>query len=950
MSTNFVRTSLLAAVLLAQSLVAHAALRLDTPVPIGPQVKVGKLDNGLTYYIQRNARPEQKLELRLVVKAGSILEDDDQQGLAHFVEHMAFNGSTHFRKHELVSYLQSIGVKFGADLNAYTSFDETVYILPIPTDRKENVEKAFLVLEDWAHGVSFNPADVDKERGIVLEELRLGKGASDRISKVLMPKMFNGSKYAQRLPVGQEAVLRSFPHEALQRFYRDWYRPDLMAVVAVGDIDPAEAEKLIKAHFGRLKNPSPARAREYAPIPTRSATEALVVTDKEAGGAAVLIRYPVQPVVDAGTIGAYREELVERLFGAMLNQRLQALAQQPQPPFIGASSSLGKLTRRYKAYSAGAALGSSGAQPAIAALVQENERARRFGFTAAELERVRKNMLRAFERAYNERDKSDSAVYAAEYLRHFLEDEAIPGIETEYRYASELLPAITLDEMNAYARRTIPADSGKLVVYTGNSNPSVPLPTGPGLLAAVAAAEKAELTAHDEKAVAAKLMETPPAPGSIVAESVDKALGLTRLTLSNGVKVILKPTDYRNDQVLMSASRFGGQALFDGKDILNARYANAIVATMGLKDLSPLDVRKVLAGKAANVNMGLSAYTDVVSGAAGAHEIETMLQLVWLKFAGVRRDEDLYKSFIGTQVEQARNRLAQPGARFGDTLVATLYNNHPRAPRPLRPEEFAQISLDRSIDIYRQRFSSARDLTFIFVGSFDVAAVKPLLATYLASLPTPEIRVALRDVGLRPVAGVVKREVRSGTDDKSTISLTFTGPAAFSDREQVRMAALMEVMNIRLIDVLREKMALIYGGGMSGAISRIPYPHYSISATLPTGPANVDKVLEATFAEIERMKTQGPDQEDLDKVKSNWRQKYRKALRENAYWLGHLQSALTNGSDPATILEFEQQLDALGAADLKAAAQRYFNMGNYVQVVLNPEKTQAAAAAPVPAG
>jgi zinc protease len=724
-----------------------------------------------------------------------------------------------------------------------------------------------------------------------------------------------------------------------------------MAVVAVGDIDPVWAEKLIQAHFGHLKNPSPARPREYAPIPTRSETEALVVTDKEVAGGAVLIRYPVQPVIDAGTIGAYREELVERLFGAMLNQRLQALTQLPQPPFIGASSSLGKLTRRYKAYSAGGALGSGGAQPAIAALVQENERARRFGFTAAELERVRKNMMRTFERAHNERDKSDSAVYAAEYLRNFLEDEAIPGIETEYRYVTELLPAITLEEMNAYARRTIPADSGKLVLYTGSSNPSVPLPTGAELLAAVAAAEKAELTAHDEKAVAAQLMDTPPPAGSIVAESFDKTLGLTRLTLSNGVKVILKPTDFRNDQVVMSALRFGGQSLFDDKDILNARYANSIVAAMGLKDLSPIDVRKVLAGKAANVSMGLSTHSEVVTGTAGANEIETMLQLVWLRFAGVRRDEDLYKSFIGKQVEQARNRLAQPGARLSDTLVATLYNNHPRAPRALRPEEFAQISLDRSIDIYRQRFSSARELTFVFVGSFDVAAVKPLLATYLASLPTPDIPVAFRDDGLRPVAGVVKREVPGGADDKSTVSLTFTGPAEFSEREQMRMAALMEVMNIRIIDVLREKMALIYGGGMSGGIARVPYQNYTIAATLPTGQANVDKVLAATFAEIERMKTQGPDQEDLDKVKSNWRQKHRKSLRENGYWLAHLQTALTNGTDPATILQFEQQLDSLGATDLKVAAQRYFNTDNYVQVLLNPDKKQATAApAAVPAG
>jgi zinc protease len=938
MSTNFVRTLCLAAILLGQSLAAHAARRLDAPVPVGPQVKVGKLANGLTYYIQRNTRPQHKLELRLVVKAGSILEDDDQQGLAHFAEHMAFNGSTNFRQHELVSYLQSIGVRFGADLNAYTSFDETVYILPIPTDRKENIDKAFLVLEDWAHGVSFNPADIDRERGIVLEEQRLGKGAADRMGKVLLPKLFNGSKYAQRLPIGQEPVLRNFPHEALRRFYRDWYRPDLMAVIAVGDIDPAYAEKMIKARFGRLKNPSPSRPRNYAPIPTRLATEALVVTDKEAGNSSVLIRYPVQPVHEAGTIGAYRVQLVEGLFGTMLNQRLQALAQLPTPPFISGSSAVRTLTPRYKAFQASATLGPGGAAPAIEALVQENERVRRFGFTAAELDRVRKNLLRSFERAYNERDKSDSGVYAAEYIRNFLQDEPIPGIEAEYRYVNELVPAITLAEMNAYARRTIPADSGKLVIYTGSSNARVALPTGPELLAAVAAAEKAELGAYDEIAVAAQLMDKPPKAGSIVAETQDQALGLTRLTLSNGVKVILKPTDFRNEQVLMSAARFGGQALFDDKDILNARYANAIVATMGLKDLSPLDLRKVLAGKSANVTMGLAGYTDVVTGGAGASDVETMLQLLWLKFAGVRRDEDLYQSFIGKQVELARNRLAQPGARFSDAVVDTLYNNHPRAPRALRPEEFAQIDLDRSIEIYRQRFSSARDLTFILVGSFEVAAIKPLLATYLASLPTPEIPVGSRDVGLRPVTGVVKRQVRSGTEEKSMVSLTFTGAAEYSEMEQMRLSALLEVMNLRIVEVLREEMALIYGGGMNGAISRIPYQHYSIGVALPTGPAHVDKVLAATFAEIERMKTRGPDQADLDKVKNNWLQGRRKALRENGYWLAHLQSSLTDGTDPATILDFEQQIAAISAADLKAAAQRYFNTNNYLQMVLNPEQ------------
>jgi zinc protease len=917
---------------------ASAPLKLESPLPVGPQVKVGRLANGLTWYIQQNPKPEHKLELRLVVKAGSILEDEDQRGLAHFTEHMAFNGSRHFKRHELISYLQSIGVKFGADLNAYTSFDETVYVLPVPAERKQDLDKAFTVLEDWAGGLTLNDADIDKERDIVLEELRLGKGAGDRMQKVLMPKIYNGSRYAERLPIGKEETLKTFKPEALRRFYRDWYRPDLMAVVAVGDIDPAEARRLIERHFGGLKNPVGKRPRTYAEIPPRLDTEALVVTDKEAGPAAILIRYPVQPWQERATIGGYRESLVEGLFAGMLNGRLQALSQLPSPPFMGASSALARLTPRYRSYNASASLGAGGATAAIDALVQENERARRYGFSAAELERVKKTMLRTYERIWNERDKTDSAVYASEYMRHFLEGEGIPGIEAEYRYVKELLPGIGVDEINAYAKRTIPENSGKLVVYTGPTKSEAPLPTGEQLLAAVAAAEKQEVRAHDEKAVASKLMDRPPAPGSIVGESRDAHLGLTRLTLSNGVKVILKPTTFRNDQVLMSAARFGGQSLFDDKDMFNARYADTIVAAMGLKDFSPLDLRKVLAGKAAAVSAGLGNNTDVVAGSAGASDVETMLQMVWLKFAGVRRDEDLYKSFIGRQMELARNRMAQPGAMFGDTVLSALYGNNPRAPRALRPEDIAHIDLDRAIEIYRRRFSSAKDLTFIFVGSFDVGAIKPLVATYLGSLPVPDIPTAYRDLGLRPVKGVVKREVKSGLEDKSTVSLTFTGPAEVSEMEELRLSALTEVMNIRIIDLLREKLGLIYGGGMEGSMTRVPYSHYTVNAMLPTGPQNVDKVLAALFAEIERMRTQGPDQGDLDKVKANWLQTYRKSLQENGYWLAVLQTSLTEGTDPATILSFDKEVQSLSVADLKRAAQRYLNPENYVQVVLNPEK------------
>ncbi|MFD2365953.1 M16 family metallopeptidase [Pseudoduganella sp. GCM10020061] len=938
------RSAVLSALLLATTLAAQAGIQLDQTIPVGPQVKVGKLDNGLTYYIQKNGKPEKKLELRLVVRAGSILEDDDQLGLAHFVEHMAFNGSTHFKKHELVSYLQSIGVQFGADLNAYTSFDETVYILPIPTERRENIEKGFTVLHDWAQGVSFNAEDIDNERGIVLEEARLGKGASDRMNKVLLPKIFNGSRYAERLPIGKEEALKTFSHDALRRFYRDWYRPDLMAVVAVGDIDPAEAERLIRTHFGKLKNPANPRPRVSATIAPLQKSEGLVITDKEANTNSVYIRYPVQEDREDGTFREFRKGMVETLFSIMLNARLQELAQQPEPPFVGGGSAMSGLVRGYKSFSSAAVLGRGGVLPAIDTLVQENERARKLGFSEAELDRAKKNVMRNLEREFAEREKTDSHRYAAEYIRNFLDREPIPGIVNEHAYVRELMPTITLDEMNRYARETIPDHAQKLVVFMGSDKQDVPIPAPDALLAAAIKAEDLEVTVRKEQAVAASIMDKLPKAGRIVAETSDAKLGITTLTLSNGVKVMLKPTDFRNDQVLMAAARYGGRSLVDDADIHNARYANAIAATMGVNGHSPVELNKILAGKAAGANLALTNFTDSVTASAGSTDIETMLQLVHLKFTSVRRDEDLYKSFIGKQRELARNEISRPESVFRDELYTTLFNGHPRVSLTPRPADFDKVSLDRSLDLFKSRFGSAKGLTFVFVGSFDPDAIKPLLATYLASLPVTDIPVKYRDLKVRPVTGVVKKDVYAGKEQKSIISLNFTGTTRYSELEQMRFSAMLEVMNLRINEVLREKLGLIYGGGVSGSIDNVPYPNYLIGATLPTGPQNVDKVIAATMDEIRLLKEKGPDPADLNKVKQAWLINHTKSVRENGYWLARIQNALLKGTDLHSVLKYEEMVKSLTPAQVQAAAKRYFNTGNYVQVVLYPEKAVANAA------
>ncbi len=935
------------AVLLACASLAHADLRLSDALPVAPEVTVGKLPNGLTYYIKKNARPAQKVELRLVVKAGSILEDDDQQGLAHFTEHMAFNGSTHFKRNELISYLQSIGVKFGADLNAYTSFDETVYVLPIPTSKKGNLEKGFLVLEDWAHGLKFNPADINSERGIVLEEARLGKGASDRMNKVLYPKLLNGSRYAERMPIGKEEILKTFKPDTIKRFYRDWYRPDLMAVMVVGDIEPKQAEKLIQQHFGKLKNPARPRPRLYADVPQRAQTEALVITDKEAADDSVFIRYPIRPAHEPVTIADYRRQMIENLYGQMLSARMQELTQQANPPFIQGGSSMGKLVRGYESFSAYALLGKGGVRPAIDALVREDERARRFGFSQDELDRARKNMLRNYERAYNERDKSDSAGFVAEYSRNFLEQEAIPGIANELMYARELLPQVTLQEINETVAKVIPEQQKKLVVFMGAQAKAgaaaSTVPSQQQLLDAVASAEQQTIAPRTEKMVAGSLMDGPPPGGAIVSEKLNSAIGVTELTLGNGVRVLLKPTDFKNDQVLMGATRFGGQSLYDDADIYNARYASAVVGSMGLKGMTPLDLQKVVAGKTVNVGASLGELSEGFGGSSSSADIESMLQLVYLYMHDVRKDGDLFQSYIGKQQDLAKNTLAQPDAVFYDAVQHTLFGNSPRVDGIPRPADFDKVGLDRSLAIFRQRFSSARDMTFIFTGSFELDKIKPLIASYLGTLPVTEVAHVYRDVGMRPVQGVVKQAVYVGSEPKSTISITFTGDVAYSDEQKLTLQALGEVLNLKVIEVLREKMSMIYGGGFETAMGQHPYGHYSVALSLPTAPENVDKVIAAAFAEIHKMKADGPSVADLEKVKLNWITRQQKAMRENNYWMSQLMGSVTGGRDPTQILRYAQRVRAITPQAVKQAAQRYLNMNNYVQVVLYPEPAKVAA-------
>ncbi len=916
-----------------------AQTNLTDKLPQDPNLKTGKLSNGITYYIRKNHKPEKKIELRLVVNAGSILEDADQQGLAHFTEHMSFNGSKNFKKNDLVSYLQSIGVEFGADLNAYTSFDETVYILPIPSEKKEVIEKGFQILEDWASTVAFEDGEIDKERGVVLEESRLGKGADDRMQKVYLPKVLEGSLYADRLPIGKDEILQNFKYDVIRRFYKDWYRPDLMAVVVVGDIEPAEAEKYIKSHFEKLKNPAKPRERKIAGIPARKKSEGLVVTDKEATNHFVQIYYATQKLKPDTTVGDYRQTIIKKFFATMLSQRLQELTQKQNPPFVFGASALSDFLRGHEAYVTYAVLGKAGAEPAINALIEENERARKFGFTPAELDRVKKTFLRNMERAYNERDKTESSNYTAEYVRAFLEHEAVPGIDVEYGYYKTFTDGITLEEVNKYVSKVIPTvDKNKLVLLTGPDKADFKIPTPDELLKIADNATKIEVKPYEESVIATSLIEKIPTPGKIVSEKENKVLGTTYLELSNGVKVILKPTDFKNDQVVMSATRFGGQFLYDDNERYSAEYAVTSVAQMGVGQFSPVDLRKMLAGKTVSVNPRFGSISEGFSGQSGSKDIESMLQLVYLYATQPRKDESLFGSFVSKQQSVYQNVMSDPDAVFQDSLFKAVYKNHPRAPKIPRAEDFSSINVDRALQIYKERFGNANGFTFLFVGSFDINTIKPLIATYIGSLPFVKQNSTFKDIGLRPTKGVVTKQVFSGTEQKSRINIAFYGESLYSEAEQLKIQALIEYLNIKVIETLREEMGNVYGAGVHGGLSKNPFNGYSLILSMPCGPDNVDKLVKASFNEFQKVKDNGPTEADLNKVKETWKKQYEEDIKDNSFWLRQLQSAVENGDNPAEVLSFVKRVDALTPKDIKDAANKYFDLKNYVQVVLYPAK------------
>ena len=953
-----IRRALCAVVILAAA--APAALGDGEALPFDPAVRRGTLSNGLVYYVRRNVEPQNRAQLRLAVQAGSTVEDESQRGLAHFVEHMAFNGTARFAKQTIIDYLESIGSGFGPDLNAYTSFDETVYRLEVPTDDPEVLETAFRILSDWAYAIAFDPGEVAQERDVIMEEWRSGRGADARILDRQIPVLFGDSRYAERLPIGVPEVIAGATAEQLRAFTRAWYRPELMAVAAVGDFDEERIEDAIRRHFA----PPPQGEAEYEPalrsdppverprfaIPDHREARISVATDPEASGASLSL-YRKLPADTGQDAAAYRRLVVDALYEEMINARLVERLHVVDPPYVGAGAGRGLLAGTTGTLIARAWVSQDGVARGLDAVLEELRRAQLHGFTATELARAKANLMRGIESAYEERDQRPSARLAAEYLRHFLEGELVPGLQVEYELHRRFLPEIDAAEADAVA--DLWAEPGNVVLLVSG-------PEGIGAAAAEAAgvdpddpdAANAALAREmrDQLAAAlsrdvapyvdltgdAPLLTSMPEPGTVVGERRLEEIDAVEWTLSNGVTVIAKQTDFRNDEVLMAAISPGGDSLVADEDYIPAFTAAAIAAGSGAGVHDQVTLEKLLAGKEVSISPAIGELFETLYGSASPRDLETLFQLVMLYATAPRFDPTYFASFRSRLRSDVENRGASPQIVFRDRLRSILAQDHFRA-RPLTLEVLDELDLDRSRAVYEDRFADFGDFTFIFTGAFDRQELRDLSAAYLAALPAAGRTEQWRDVDVDPPPGVVEETVRRGVEPLSTTYLVFAGDMEWSRTEALTLTVLGEILQMRLRESIREDLGGTYSYGAIGRSQSLPDHEYDVRIAFDSDPARADELLAAVLTEVAWLQA-GGEQRYLDNVKELLRSDREERERTNRFWLDQLRGVVETGEPFAVIGGFEQRLDSVTLEQVAAAARRYLLPDRYVRLVLLPEE------------
>lgn len=913
------------------------------PLPVDPQVRYGQLENGLTYYIRHNAYPENRADFYIAQKVGSMQEEDNQAGLAHFLEHMAFNGSKNFPgKKTMLNYLETIGVKFGANVNAYTSFDETVYNLSnVPLAREAIIDSCLLVLHDWSSFIALKDEQIDEERKVIKEEWRTRSGAQTRIWDKQLPVIFKDSKYANRMPIGTMEVVENFPYQVLKDYYHKWYRPDLQGIIIVGDVDVDQIEAKIKTMFADIPKPVNPAERVYFPVPDNEEPIVSVVTDPEAVSTRVTVfmKHDVLPKEIKKTQAELMLDILKNLATTMLSDRLNEISQKADAPFAASGVYDGEffVSKTKDAWTSIAISKEGKVAEAFATLIRENERVKKFGFTDSEVERAKANLLKNYENMYNNRNKELNGRYVQEYVRSFVDDEGIPGIEFEYNFLKQIAPVINAQMINAVLQQmNLINDKNVVITVTGPEKEGLVYPTEADLLNTFKSVLAEDITAYEETVSNEPLITTLPKAGSVVKTETDSKLGTTIWTLSNGIKVVIKKTDYKDDQILMSSIGYGGTSVFPDSEYRNASMASMVPYVGGIGNFSSTDLKKVLAGKSAGVHSSIGNYTQGIGGSSTIKDLETLLQLTHLYFTAPRKDQDAYTSILDMIKSQLKNLSSDPDFIMGEKRKEVTYGNNIRM-KEMTLEEAENLNYDRIIEIYKEIYANPGSFTFAFVGTVDEAALKPLVEQYLASLPSGNKKATYKDINANIKKGKITEifEQEMKTPKTSAYEL-YSATLKRTQKNQIALSALKQILDIVYVRTVREEAGGTYGVGTGASMSRIPEGQVMLQMSFDTDPERVTTITPIIDREVRKIAENGPEDADFQKVKEYMVKKFQEDEKTNNYWLGTLITNSFYGED--THSDYLSIVNALSKEDIKKLTKELISQGNFIEVIMNPKK------------
>ena len=910
------------------------------PLPVDKNVRIGQLDNGLTYYIRHNKLPENRAEFYIAQKVGSILEEPQQRGLAHFLEHMAFNGTKNFPGDDkglgVIPWCETVGIKFGTNLNAYTSIDETVYnISNAPIDRTGVLDSCLLILHDWSNYILLKDDEIDKERGVIREEWRSRNSGMLRVYTDLLPTIYQGDKYADCMPIGSIDVINNFPYKDIRDYYHKWYRPDLQGIVIVGDIDVDTVEAKLKAVFADVQKPVNPAERTYYPVTDNKEPIVAIGTDKEVDDPSIEIYFKQDATPDSekNNVGYLASQYMTSMISSMLNARLSELVQSANPPFTRASSYYSDffVAKTKEAFALSASSKADGIETALKTLLQETERARRFGFTESEYARARANYLQSLESAYNEREKTKHGSYVREYVQNFLNGEPIPGIEAEYAMMNQLAPNIPLQAMNMVMQQLVP-DSNQVVIIAGPAKEGLKYPTKEEVINLLKGMKDLDLQAYVDKVSDEPLMKEAPKGGKIISEKEGDIYGSTKLVLSNGVTVYVKKTDFKADEIRMKGTSLGGKSIFPDKDALNFAVMDNVIAVGGLGNFSQVDLTKVLAGKKVSVNAGLGATTENVFGTCSPKDFETMMQLTYLTFTAPRNDAEAFESFKNRMKAQLESAQANPLSSINDSLQKAMYNNHPRVVM-MKPEMVDQIDYDRILEMYNDRFKDASDFTFYFVGNIDLETAKPLIAEYLGALPAINRKETFKDTKMSIRKGVYKNEyAKEQQTPTATIVFLYSGKAPYTLKNDILLSFATQVLDMVYTEEVREKEGGTYGVNCFGDLQKYPKEQLLLQIVFQTDPAKKDKLAGIVVDELKKLAAEGPSDVHLQKVKEYMLKKYADNQKENGYWMNNLNDYFYYGMDMTE--GYTDIVNSITAKDIQKFVSDLLKQGNEIEVTM----------------